>query len=153
MRHLSLACCLIAAACGPASAAAASGRDDAADVRAILQAEREVCAAFERADADWLEQHLDPTFTLTASTGKVTSAAQEAADLRGGTRYTVFRNRGTRVRLYGDAAVTTGITRVEGRSDGEAYALDFQFTDTWVRRPRGWTLVASHASRLAAPAP
>jgi len=118
------------------------------DVQQILKAEREICAAFEHEDADWLEKHLDPTFTLTSSTGKVTTRADEVADLRGGTKYDVFRNRDSKVRVYGDAAVVTGITRVEGKSDGKPYALDFQFTDTYVRRPEGWVIVASHASRL-----
>lgn len=121
---------------------------EAEDTAAILAAEAAISEAFERGDADWLERNLDPTFTLTGSTGKVTSAAQEAADLRSGTDYDVFRNRDTQVRLYGDAAVTTGITRVEGRSEGKPYAVEFQFTDTWIRKPQGWVIVASHASRL-----
>lgn len=118
------------------------------DVQQILQVEQDISAAFERGDASWLEKHLDPTFTLTGSTGKVTTRADEVADLRSGTKYEVFRNRDTVVRLYGDAAVTTGITRVEGQSDGNPYALDFQFTDTYIRKPEGWVMVASHASRL-----
>jgi len=121
------------------------------DIAAIQQAERDICAAYERGDADWLEKHLDPSFTLTGSTGKLTTRAEEVANLRGGTRYSVFRNRDTRVRLYGDAAVVTGITHVEGSADGQPYAVDFQFTDTYVRRPQGWVIVASHASRRAAP--
>ena len=132
-----------------ASVPARSAQKD--DVQQILQAERDICAAFEREDANWLEQHLDPTFTLTSSTGKVTTRADEVADLRGGTKYDVFRNRDSKVRVYGDAAVVTGITRVEGNSDGKPYALDFQFTDTYVRKPAGWVIVASHASRLPPP--
>ncbi|HXP01380.1 MAG TPA: nuclear transport factor 2 family protein [Luteibacter sp.] len=123
---------------------------DTGDKEKILHAERDICAAFEREDAAWLEQHLDPTFTLTSSTGKVTTRADEVADLRGGTKYDVFRNRDSKVRLYGDAAVVTGITRVEGKSDGKPYVLDFQFTDTYVRKQGEWVLVASHASRLSA---
>jgi hypothetical protein len=117
----------------------------------VLKAERGICAAFEREDADWLEKHLDPTFTLTSSTGKVTTRADEVADLRGGTKYDVFRNRGSKVRVYGDAAVVTGITHVEGKAGGKPYALDFQFTDTYVRKAGEWVLVASHASRLPTP--
>lgn len=139
---LALAAMLIAAP------AFASEKDD---IAAILKAEREACAAFEREDADWLEKNLDPTFTLTSSTGKVTTRADEVADLRSGTQYDVFRNRDSKIRLYGDAAVTTGITRVEGKADGKPYKLDFQFTDTYVRKPEGWVMVASHASRLPAP--
>jgi ketosteroid isomerase-like protein len=120
------------------------------DVRQILQAEREICAAFEREDSDWLARHLHPTFTLTNSTGKVTTREQEVADLESGTKYDVFRNREAKVRLYGDAAVVTGITEVSGSSGGKPYALEFSFTDTYVRTPGGWSMVASHASKLPA---
>lgn len=140
-----LPCLILSIGLSIAFTSPASERDD---IAAILQAEREICAAFEREDADWLEAHLDPTFTLTSSTGKVTTAAQEVADLRGGTRYDVFRNRDAKIRLYGDAAVVTGITRVEGKSDGQPYAVEFQFTDTYIRKAQGWVMVASHASRL-----
>jgi len=78
----------------------------------------------------------------------VTTRADEVADLRGGTKYDVFRNRDSKVRVYGDAAVVTGITRVEGKSEGKPYALDFQFTDTYIRKDGRWVIVASHASRL-----
>jgi ketosteroid isomerase-like protein len=118
------------------------------DVAAILQVERDTCAAFEREDAQWLARHLHPTFTLTSSTGKVTTREDEVADLQSGTKYDVFRNRDSKVRLYGDAAVVTGITEVGGNSDGQPYALEFQFTDTYVRTPEGWSMVASHASKL-----
>lgn len=139
---------LIAALMLACSPSYASEKDDIAQ---ILEVEKDACAAFEREDADWLEKHLDPTFTLTSSTGKVTTRADEVADLRSGTKYDVFRNRDSKVRLYGDAAVVTGITRVEGKADGKPYKLDFQFTDTYIRKPGGWVMVASHASRLTAP--
>jgi ketosteroid isomerase-like protein len=144
-----LACCS-AIALGSAPPPPSSS----ADVAAILEAEQEICAAFEREDADWLEAHLDRSFTLVNSAGKVTTAADEIADLRAGTRYDLFRNRDSKVRVYGDAAVVTGITRVEGRARGEGgesdarYAIDFRFTDTYARRSSGWVMVASHASRM-----
>jgi membrane-bound inhibitor of C-type lysozyme/ketosteroid isomerase-like protein len=133
-------------ATGPGTPAGPPSKDD---VKQILQAERDICNAFEHEDADWLEKHLDPTFTLTSSNGKVTTRADEVADLRRGTKYDVFRNRDSKVRMYGDAAVVTGITRVGGKSDGKPYALDFQFTDTYVRKDGAWVIVASQASRLA----
>ena len=123
-----------------------------ADTAGILQAEKAICAAYEAEDADWLEKHLDPTFTLTSSRGVVTSRADEVAELRGGkVRYDVFRNRDSRIRVYGDAAVVTGVTVVKGRSGDDAFDAEFQFTDTYVRRGAEWVIVASHASKLAKP--
>ena len=138
---------MLASLAQPAAPARAAQAVDRPVIDAILHAEREVCAAFERGDADWLERHLAPDFTLTGSTGEVTTREDEVASLRNGTRYAVFRNHDTQVRVYGDAAVTTGFTRVQG--EGESSAMEFRFTDTWIRTPQGWTLVASHASRAA----
>ncbi|KRA20764.1 nuclear transport factor 2 family protein [Lysobacter sp. Root604] len=139
------------ALCAPAAIAA----DRSADERAILQLERDICAAYEAEDAAWIGKHLAPDFTLTASNGKITTRDDEVAELaKGVTTYEVFRNHGTRLRYYGnDTAIALGITSVKGVSEGKAFAADFQFTDTYVRGPQGWVMVASHASRLpAAPA-
>ena len=137
-----------------AVAADKSAADRSADERAILQLEREICAAYEAEDAALVGRLLDPQFTLTASNGKVTTHADEVAELANGvTRYEVFRNHGTRLRYYGkDTAIANGITTVKGVSEGQAFAADFQFTDTYVRGPKGWVMVASHASRLPAAA-
>ncbi len=67
-------------------------------------------------------------------------------------QYELFRNHDSKLRVYGDTAVVNGVTSVKGSAGGEAFAADFQFTDTYVRRKSGWVIVASHASRLQAPA-
>jgi len=134
-------------------ATTAAAQDRAADERAVLEAERIICAAFEREDATWLAEHLDPGFTLTDSRGAVTTRADEVASLGPGkVSYEVFRNRDSKVRFYADTAVVNGVTVVKGSADGGAFAGEFQFTDVYVRRGKEWVIVASHASRLPAPA-
>jgi len=124
-------------------------RDIAADERAIRRVEAELCKAFEDGDAQTLRKDLDATFTLTNSHGEVSDFAQNIEEVATREpRYEVFRNHDQNVRLYGDAAIVTGITTVKGRSKGEPFAADFQFTDTYVRRQGHWLLAASHASRL-----
>ena len=135
---------LLAAFVSPASA-----RDAESDKRDILQVEAALCHAFEVGDVESVRKVLDQRFTLTSSTGVVTDLAQNLKEVE--TRqpaYDVFRNHGQAIRVYGDAAVVTGITTVKGRSGGDAFAADFQFTDTWVHRDGQWKLAASHASRL-----
>lgn len=134
-------------ALGAASAAAA--REDAGRLRELLRVEAELCRAFESGDAATARRDLDGTFTLTDSHGGVTDYARNVDEIaRREPRYDVFRNHGQAVRLYGDAAIITGITTVKGTSGKEAFAADFQYTDTWVRRDGHWKLAASHASRL-----
>lgn len=121
------------------------------DERALLPKEAATCHAFEVGDAAYLRKALDPRFTLTSSKGVVTDLQQNLAEVAAREpKYREFRNHDQRVRLYGDAAIVTGITSVKGTSAGEAFAADFQYTDTWIRRGTAWQLAASHASRLAA---
>lgn len=51
-----------------------------------------------------------------------------------------------------DTALIVGVTHVRGKAGGEAFAADFRYTDTWIRRDGRWLLAASHASRLPDPA-
>ncbi|TLY49539.1 MAG: nuclear transport factor 2 family protein [Gammaproteobacteria bacterium] len=129
----------------------AAGRGAVDDEREIRRVEAELCHAFEIGDAQTLRKDLDATFTLTSSRGEVTDLAQNLDEVaKREPRYDEFRNHDQKVRLYGDAAIITGITTIKGTSEGKAFAADFQFTDTYVRHAGRWLLAASHASRLPA---
>lgn len=133
--------------------AAAGARDVARAERELLRVEAALCHAFEAGDVGFLRGSLDRTFTLTDSHGEVTDYERNISDVaRREPRYEVFRNHEQKVRLYGDAAVITGITTVKGTAGTDAFAADFQYTDTWIRRDDRWKLAASHASRLQQPA-
>lgn len=129
------------------AALAVAGTARADDVADILAAERALCAAFEAGDADGVRSGVSADFTLTDWRGAVTTGEQEAASLAT-VDYSVFRNEGTKIRLHGDAAIATGVTHVKGSAGADAFAGDFQFTDTWVKQGGRWLLAASHASRL-----
>lgn len=132
----------------------AAARDARQDEREILKVEAALCRAFENGDAATVRRYLDKTFTLTDSRGVVTDFAQNVAEVeRREPRYEVFRNHSQKVRLYGDAAITTGVTTVKGHAGGTSFAADFQFTDTWVYRDGEWKMAASHASRLESKEP
>jgi len=132
-------------------ASSAHAHDAAQDEREIRRVEAQLCHAFEIGDAGTLRKDLDVTFTLTNSHGEVSDFAQNLAEVASREpRYEIFRNHDQQVRVYRDAAIVTGITTVKGTSKGDAFAADFQFTDTYVRRDGHWLLAASHASRLSA---
>jgi hypothetical protein len=134
------------------AAVVAEARDTTLDERDLLRVEAALCHAFEAGDARFLRSGLDRGFTLTDSHGEVTGYERNIADVaQREPRYEVFRNHEQKVRLYGDAAVVTGITTVKGVAGKDAFAADFQYTDTWVRREGRWKLAASHASRLQNP--
>jgi len=126
----------------------ASAHDSAQDEREILRVEALICKAFESGDGATLEKHLDERFTLTSSRGEVTDRKQNIAEVVSREpRYEVFRNHDQKLRLYGNAAIETGITTIKAMAGGKPFAADFQFTDTYVYRDGQWLLAASHASR------
>jgi ketosteroid isomerase-like protein len=147
----SIAVVFAIALAGPACAA-----DRAADEKAVLAAEDAICQAYQDENAERLMQLLDPQFTLTNSRGVVSTREEEVAELRGGKiQYDVFRNHDSRVRFYGDTAIVLGATTVQGKSEGQPFNAEFQFTDVLVRDGKTWRIVAGHATRIqsAQPAP
>lgn len=143
---------VLAGAAGPAVAVDPDPR-----IAALLEAEADACRAFEDGNADALRKALTADFTLVDSRGNVTDLEQNLAEVAAREPYyDEFRNDGQSVRMYGDdTALIVGVTHVRGKAGGEAFAADFRYTDTWIRRDGRWLLAASHASRLpgAAAAP
>ena len=54
-----------------------------------------------------------------------------------------------KVRVYGNAAIVTGLNTVKEQLKGKDISGTYAYTDTWVKRPGSWVCVATHASRLA----
>lgn len=120
--------------------------------KAVLDALHAGCEAFRIGDVRRVTEFLGEGFTLTGSSGVVTTREETIAEVRNKEpRYEVFRNHGMKVRLYGDTAVVNGITTVKGTSGGKPFAAELQFTDTLVKRDGKWRIVASHVSPLPKP--
>ena len=118
--------------------------------REVLQFERDACKAFLDADVPALERVLTPDFTLTLSSGEVSTRADEINELQSKkVHYDVFENYDMLARLYGnDTAVVLGKTRVKGIADGKTFDRIVQFTDTLIKRDGRWQLAAGHVSRI-----
>ena len=116
----------------------------------VLQFERDACKAFLDADVAALERVLTPDFTLTLSSGEVSTRADEINELQSKkVHYDVFENYDMLARLYGnDTAVVLGKTHVKGTSEGKPFDRIVQFTDTLIRRDSRWQLAAGHVSRI-----
>jgi ketosteroid isomerase-like protein len=131
---------------GCASSTGPSGGEEA-----VIQTLHDACRAYLEADASRIEALLTPDFTLTDADGVVTTRADDVENARtGGIRYTVFENHDMKVRLHGDAAVVTGVTRVSGTAGATPFTANLQFTDTVVRQNGRWRVASSHISRLPA---
>jgi uncharacterized protein (TIGR02246 family) len=143
--------CATIAAIAVTTSAFADLREDEAAIRQVI---RDTCKAYQDGNARRMAELLTEDFTLTDSGGTVTTRADDMANAESGAvRYELFENYDMTVRLYGDSSVVTGKTRVKGTAGSSAFAAEFQFTDTLVRRGGKWLFAASHASRLPAADP
>jgi len=123
----------------------------AQETSAILQAERDGCAAYLNGDAEKIANFLTEDYTLTNSKGKISARADDIADATSGrVHYDEFENYDMKVRLYGDStAVVTGRTKLKGVYNGKTIDKVVQFTDTLVKQNGHWRLAAGHVSAAA----
>ena len=123
----------------------------AQETSAILQAERDGCAAYLNGDAEKIANFLTEDYTLTNSKGEISARADDIADAKSGrVHYDEFENYDMKVRLYGDStAVVTGRTKLKGVYDGKPIDKVVQFTDTLVKQNGHWRLAAGHVSAAA----
>lgn len=116
---------------------------------AVLQAERELCQAYQKSDVAGITRGVMEDYTLTNSHGKISGRADDLAEAsKGDPKYETFANRDMKVRVHGDAAVVLGITRTMGVSGGKPFDAEFQFTDTFIKDGGQWRLLAGHVSKV-----
>jgi ketosteroid isomerase-like protein len=128
---------------------ALAARDKLHTESAVIKALHQACKAYERGDIEAMTELLTDDFTLTNSTGVVTTRADDIELIRkGAVRYEVFENKDMKARLHGDAAIVTGRTILKGPSGLNSFDAEFQFTDTLVIQDGRWKVASSHVSIL-----
>jgi len=118
--------------------------------RALLQVERALAKAYQRGDVAGIMEGVMEDYTLTNSSGKVTTRANDLEEAKkADPKYEIFENEDMKVRMHGGTAVVLGITHVKGVSGGKPFEAHFKFTDTFVKDNGQWRLYAGHVTKLA----
>ena len=118
---------------------------------ALERLDRERIQAQIGADAAALDRLYAEDFIGIGPSGIVRTKAQVIADFTSGSlRYQSITTDEVRWRVYGDTAVETGRSTLIGKDRGKVVPPDNRFTRVWVKRQRGWQLVANHYSLLVA---
>jgi ketosteroid isomerase-like protein len=123
---------------------------DQKDIDDVLKAEHTLCKAFEQGDLDYIKAHESADYTLTNSTGDITTRQDDLDDFtKRHAHWTTFENRDMKVRIYGrETAVVLGKTFVKGTYDGKPVDIAVLFTDTFAKIDGRWILVAGHVTRI-----
>jgi len=117
----------------------------------LIQIERDWCAAVVKKDATALARILADDYTSVGSRGSTSTKADELANLKGADSTVNCVDNNIKVRVYGDAAVVTGLGTRSGTYKGVAFKdRQFLWTDTFIRRDGRWQCVASQGTVVAA---
>ena len=114
----------------------------------LERAERELLTALSRSDTAAVAPLLRDDFLITTA-GWIAEPVGKKVWLESLTeRMTLasFDLRLLATQRFGDVAVALVESSQEGTHDGEAFALNFRYTDVWVRGDSGWALATRHAS-------
>jgi ketosteroid isomerase-like protein len=122
----------------------------------LLNLEREWLEAYIKRDVVAMERILADDFLIVYPDGNMLTRADEIAALRkpapaGGTPALAAEE--SKVRVYGDAAVITGIlaqkgTHADGPSKGTAFESRDRYTDVYVKRAGRWQVVSSQLTAI-----
>jgi ketosteroid isomerase-like protein len=134
--------------------AIASGQDQDAtrDPRKIVEQvirklDNERIQAQIHADAAALERIYADDFIGVGPSGTVRTKPQVISDFTSGDlRFQSITTEDVRVRVYGNAAVETGRSTMDGIDKGRAVPHDTRFTRVWIKQQGSWRLVANHYS-------
>ncbi len=117
--------------------------------QAVLQAEHDLCQAYQKSDAAGIARGVMEDYTLINSRGQMSTRADDLAEAKKrDPQYEIFANRDMKVRVHGDTAIVTGITRAKGVSGGKAFDAEFLFTDTFIKDNGLWRIAAGHVTKI-----
>ena len=113
----------------------------------IKKLDKERIQAQIQADAMVLDRIYAADFIGVGPSGRVRSKPQVISDFTSGDlKFQSITTDDVRVRVYGDAAVETGRSTMDGQDKGKAVPHDTRFTRVWVKQQGRWRLVANHYS-------
>src|SRR6201987_1435950 len=111
--------------------------------------DREWAQACVQADIAKLEQILSDDLTYTHSSGQTQTKAEFIATVREGkTRYRSIEFLQSRVRIYGNSAVSNSEVRVNLTVDGKDVIVHPRFLPVWVKENGRWQLTAHQGTKI-----
>jgi ketosteroid isomerase-like protein len=125
-----------------------STRDSSKNVEHVIRKlDNERIQAQIHADAAALDRIYADDFIGVVPRGTVRTKPQVIADFTSGTlKFQSITTDDVQVRIYGNAAVETGLSTMIGQDKGNVVPQDTRFTRVWIKQQGRWRLVANHYS-------
>ena len=121
-------------------------------VEEIRKVDRERIQAQVTADAAALDRIYADDFIGVGPSGTLRTKKDVLTDFTSGRlKFQSITTDDVRIRVYGNAAVETGLSTMTGQDAEKVVPEENRFTRVWIRHGGRWRLVANHYSNLVKP--
>ena len=121
-------------------------------VEEIKRVDQERIHAQVNADAVALDRIYADDFIGIGPSGTLRTKKDVLSDFTSGSlRFQSITTDDVRIRVYGNAAVETGLSTMKGQDAGKVVPEENRFTRVWIKQGGRWRLVSNHYSNLVKP--
>jgi ketosteroid isomerase-like protein len=116
----------------------------------LLKLEKEFENAIVKNDPEAIERFVAADWIIIDPDGQIVHSNRFFEAIKSGAlTHEIMESQDLRVRVYGDSAVVTGLTRTKGKFMGQDFSTEERATDVFVKRDGRWQCVLTHLTRLA----
>jgi ketosteroid isomerase-like protein len=116
---------------------------------AVLHAESEFGGAVAANDTGKIKKLTADDWQIIDGDGHIISRQTFLGVIGSGTlKHSALSSSDQTVRVYGDAAIVTGLAKSAGTYAGSAFSTDEVSTDFWIRTKNGWRCVLTQLTTL-----
>ena len=115
----------------------------------LLKLEKEFARAIVKNDAEAIRQFLGDDWVIIDADGGIIEKARFLGVVESGAlTHEMMESDDVEVRIYGDSAVVSGLTRTKGKFMGQDFSTQERATDVFVMQNGRWQCVFSQLTRF-----
>lgn len=115
----------------------------------LLKLEKAFAEAIVKNDLEGIGRLVTDDWIIIDPNGEIVDRARFFEVIKSGAlTHDMMESEDFRVRVYGDNAVVTGLTRTKGKFMGQEFSTQERATDVFVTRDGRWQCVLTHLTRF-----
>ena len=115
----------------------------------LLKVEKEFAETIVKNDLEGIGRLVTDDWIIIDPNGEIVDRARFFGVIKSGAlTHDMMESEDFRVRVYGDSAVVTAVTRTKGKFIGQEFSTQERATDVFVRRDGRWQCVLTHLTRF-----
>jgi ketosteroid isomerase-like protein len=116
----------------------------------LLKIEKAFAEAIVKNDPEAIEQFVADDWIIIDPDGEIVDRTRFFEVIKSGAlTHDMMGSEDPRVRVYGDSAVVTAISRTKGKFMGQEFSTQERATDVFVKRGGRWQCVLTHLTRFS----